>query len=73
MRPLFTICCISLHPRGIDPTDLPGAAVIRHVVAHYQIVLILRALKCNGTEAVGAPGSPSPCHIKLQPGSSFTR
>lgn len=53
----FTICFTIFSPCVIDPTDFLGAAVICHVIVHYRVVLILRALKYfyNGTKAMAAP------------------
>lgn len=42
---LFLIGFIFFDPHVIDPTDFRGATVICQIIAHYQAVLILRALK----------------------------
>lgn len=50
--------------------DFLGAAVICHVIAYYQTVLILRALKYF--IMAHKPLEPGHCHVELQPGLSFT-
>lgn len=68
----FTVCCISLYPVSLTPW-IPGATEICHVIAHYQVVSILRALKCLlMARRPWGPRRPSHCHIKSQLGLSFS-